>query len=138
MELRHRLGQVQKSEDRRGADADVSSHHSGKFVQIRTSSVELFENPSNPGQEQLAGMGDCDPSSGALEQACSQLGFEPADLSGDRGLGDVQLIGGSGEPAAARYRLEVHKLPKLHRFRMIRDECERKHVLDLSAFDGEP
>ncbi len=136
-ELCHHAGQVQRSEDVGGTDADLAVHHGGEVVEVGAGAVGLGEDRSGPGQEHLASVGEHDASGGAFQQRCPQVGLQAADLGGDRRLGDVEVLGGSGEPAAAHDRFEVDELPQLHPFSMISDECKRKPVLDSSTVPGD-
>ena len=44
----------------------------------------------------------------------SELGLQAADLVGERRLGDVQLLGGTGEVSMACDGLDISQLAQLH------------------------
>ena len=50
----------------------------------------------------------------ALEQLDAELDLERLDLLADRGLGDVELLGGAPEVQLAGDRHEVFELPEFH------------------------
>lgn len=135
-ERSHRCGQINRPEDRRGADADMSAQHVGELVQVGAGSVELLQDAPGPCQEQLAAMGEGHPAGGALQEYGSQLGLQAPDLGRDRRLGHAELLGGAGEAAVPHDRIEIDELAKLHRFIMDRDESQHKMVLDLSLMGG--
>ncbi len=62
----------------------------------------------------LARLGQLDGAGRAAKELDAQLALEPAHLGREGGLGDVELLGGPGEVAMARDRLEVSELAKLH------------------------
>ena len=126
-------GQVERAEDRRGAEGDSAAQGRGELGEVGAGAVEFAEHPPGPGQEQLAGLGERDPPCGAGEQGDAELALEVPDLRGDRRLRDAQPLGGAGEAAAARDRVEVPQLPQLHLLIVQRDECQHKPVLDLSV-----
>ncbi len=138
VKLRQRPGQIQRSQDSGGADAQSPAQHGGHLVQVGARAVELIEHSAYSGVEELAGVGERDTPGGAIEQHHAQLGLEPPDLRGHSRLRNVEVFGGPGEPAAADDGVEIHELPQLHQLRMIDDKCKRKRVLDLSAVSGHP
>jgi hypothetical protein len=62
--------------------------------------------------EGLAGAGRDDAATGADEERRAERALQPADLVGDRGLGDVQRLGGGGERPELGRRAEAAQLLK--------------------------
>ena len=60
--------------------------------------------------QRVAGLGRRQPAAHALEEAHAELGLQPADLLGDRGLRHVQLLGRGRERAVAIGGEEVLEL----------------------------
>ncbi len=104
-------GQVDRGEQLGRADPQLPPGHRGQLGQVGPGPLDLGERAARPGQHQLARGREADPARGALEQGRAELPFQPADLGGHRGLGDVQLLGGPAEPAVPHDRLEVSELP---------------------------
>jgi hypothetical protein len=67
------------------------------------------------GQKQRAGLGGLRPAGAALEQPHAELALERADLLGDRGLRERQLLAGARERALARDLAERQQPPRVHR-----------------------
>ena len=63
----------------------------------------------------LAGVGDRHLPRRPLDQRQADLVLEPADLLGERGLGDVLARRGAGEVALVGERDEVAELAKIHK-----------------------
>jgi hypothetical protein len=66
-------------------------------------------------EQQRTRLGELDVVRGALEQFDTQLGLEQPDLAAQRGLGDVQPLGGAREVAVLRDRDEVAETPQVRR-----------------------
>ena len=54
--------------------------------------LELGQDPARADDQQLAGVGQRHPPRGALDERQAELVLEPADLLGQRGLGDVLAL----------------------------------------------
>ena len=65
-------------------------------------------------KEQLAGLGQFDPTWMALEQLNAELGFEPPHLGRESWLGDPQAFGGAGEASLLGDRDEIAKMSEFH------------------------
>ena len=65
--------------------------------------------------EGLAGVGRGDPASGADEEIGSERPLELADLFGDGGLRDPQLVGRGGEGPELRGGAEAPQLLQCHK-----------------------
>jgi hypothetical protein len=57
---------------------------------------------------------DLDPARGAAEDLDAELELEPADLLGDRGLGEVQLLARLGEGPVAGHGGDAAQVTELH------------------------
>jgi hypothetical protein len=65
-------------------------------------------------EQQHAGGGQVDAARVALEQLDAELGFQPADLRGQRGLGDPNALSGAREAVLFGDRDEVAQMAQLH------------------------
>jgi hypothetical protein len=76
--------------------------------------LDLVEHAARLGQQGLPRTGQPHRPAGPVEQPHAELAFEPGDLLADRGLGDVQPLGGPAEVQLLRDGGEVRQLTKLH------------------------
>jgi hypothetical protein len=67
------------------------------------------------GTKGAARLGRHEPAADALEELDAELGLEPADLLGERRLGEVQRLGGGAERALLEGCYHVLQLLKIHR-----------------------
>lgn len=80
------------------------------YAEAQLSAQHCGEHGPGAREQQRADMGESDAAGGALEQGGAELAFQVADLGGDCGLRDVQLLGCAGEPAEPGDGFEVHEL----------------------------
>ena len=112
-------GQRQRHVDRphrvHRADHHVARAHAGQRLHLGVGRVDLGQDPARARDQRLTGLGDRHPPGGALHQGEADLLLEPADLLGQRGLGDVLASRRAREVLLVGERDEVAQLPKFHK-----------------------
>ncbi len=86
-----------------GLDARQALH-----LGVRT--LDLGQDPARPADELIPGIGHRHVACGALNERQAELLLEPANLLGQRRLGDVLALGGTREIAFLGQRDEIAKL----------------------------
>ena len=89
--------------------------HARERLHLPGRRVDLGEDPARAGHQRAPGLGDRDAPRGPFDQRQSDLLLEPADLLGQRGLGDVLARGGAGEVLLVGQRDQVPELAKFHK-----------------------
>lgn len=99
---------------RRGSDAKApdltTAHHTRPLGEL----VDAIEDLAAPTHEAFSLARQMNPTTGALEEPHTQFHLEVVNLPPQRGLGDPQATGGSGESARLRDRDEVPEVTELH------------------------
>jgi hypothetical protein len=99
VEGREQRRRVERADRRQGADRQPPVHEPVELLQLGDGAVKLGERALRAHGQDLAGLGEPHAPAGAPQQVDAELGLEPADLLGERGLGDVQLAARAGEVA---------------------------------------
>ena len=102
------------------ADEHAAGLHSAQRPELGVGGLELGEHPPGAGHEDIAGVGDRDPASGALDEGQPDLILQSADLLRQRGLGDVLARRGAGEVQFLGQRDQVAELRQFHKPELIR------------------
>jgi hypothetical protein len=112
--MREQPGHVQIAGAQQGSDPDAAAERATELVDVLAGLVELGDDASGAGGDREPGLGRRDAAARALEQRDAQLAFEPAHLVRQRGLGEVQLLGGAREVPVAGDRLDAPQLSHVH------------------------
>ncbi len=95
-------------------DREVS-HRAGRDApRVVSGLVDVGEDRACPLEVGPAGLGEVDAAGGAVEQLDAELGFQLADLLGERRLGHVEPLGGATEVTLLGHRHEVPKVAQIH------------------------
>jgi hypothetical protein len=86
-----------------------------QLVDLRPQRVDFAQDGASSGRHQLAGVGRLDRPGRAAEQLDAKLTLQLAHLMRQRGLGQVELVGGAREMAMPRHGFEVLELAEIHR-----------------------
>jgi len=113
-ELGEHREEVVRADRPRPADADRPAQQPGQLLELVVEIVHLRQHPVRVRQHEPALLGHLDRTASAAEDLDAELGLEPADLLGDRGLGEVQLFRCVGERAVARHRDDRAQVPEFH------------------------
>jgi hypothetical protein len=100
---------------RKTAEDDLSSMKSVEIFDIFPGFGELTEALSGPGQEQGSPSSQAGSSAAPLQEGPSQFVLQLCDLTGQRGLGDVAVLGRGREGSAGCHGYEIPKLMNFHR-----------------------
>ena len=106
--------QQARAQARRGAQPDPPAAQLGQLLHLVPGRVRVGQDAAGQRQQRLAGVGERDVAAGPAEQVRAQLPLQRLDLLGERGLGDVDPLGGPGEVPGLGDRHEVVELLELH------------------------
>ena len=115
VEGREQGGRVERPDRRQRTDREAAVHEPAELLQLGDRAVELGERALRAHGQHLARLGQPDAAARAPQQVDAELGLEPADLLGERGLGDVQLAARAREVPLAGDGEERAQLAELHR-----------------------
>ncbi len=108
------LRQQAGAQARGGAEADPAPAQARDLLYLDPGVLGVGDDPPGQREQRLPGVGEGDVAARAAEQVGAQLPFQGLDLLGQRGLGDVHLLGGAGEVAGVHDGQEVGELLQLH------------------------
>ncbi|CAM5314026.1 hypothetical protein SSPIM334S_01878 [Streptomyces spiroverticillatus] len=103
-----------RAQARGRAQADPAPAQLGQLLDLAAGGVGVGEDTAGEGEEGPAGVGEGDVAPGPGEEVGPQLALQGADLLGQRGLRDVQLLGGAGEVPGLGHGHEIAELLELH------------------------
>ena len=103
-----------RRDGRDDADAYGAAERVFLLEDVAACGFELAKNGAGMGKKGLAKIGEANRAAGAVEQADAKFVFELQDLLGERGLGNVGLLGGPAEGAGFGDGAEVAKLMEFH------------------------
>jgi len=93
--------------DRSGLEPHERAHGFAGLVRRSQSNLCVLD-------EYAPGLGELDPVPGAMEKLDAHLGFDFAQGSGERGLGDTEFLGGSGHVPVRRDRDHLGHRAEFH------------------------
>jgi hypothetical protein len=96
------------------ADPDAPPQDAAQLIDLLACAVDLGQHATSAGSDRQPGLRRPHAPAGALEQRDAQLVLEPAHLMRQRRLGDVKLLGGTGEVSVPGHRLDASQLPHIH------------------------
>jgi hypothetical protein len=95
--------------------AGIGAAHQRQFA---VGGVQLGQDPPRADHQELPRLGERHPPGRALHECQPELVLEPADLLGERRLGNVLERGRAGEVPLLRERNEVAELAQFHKARL--------------------
>ena len=101
------LGQQTGADARGRAEPDPAAAQLRQLLHLDPRGVGVREDPAGQRKQRLARVGQRDVAARPAEQLRAQLLLQGPDLLGERGLGDVHLLGGPGEVPGLGDRHEV-------------------------------
>jgi len=111
-------GEDRRQEFQRGRAGDADDQVAGLSLpgapRRRPRPLDLLQNLSGLPQQGLAGRGQLDRASAAIEQGHAQFVLQRLDLLGERRLGHVQRLGRPAEMPVFREDDEVAEMPEVH------------------------
>ena len=116
MELDQGGGEHARDEARRGPDGEMAPRHARQRPRLGPGRLDVGQDPLHERQQRAAVGGEGDPAlaRAAVEEDHPELVLEQADLARQRGLGQVQPVGGPGEALLLGDRQGVGQLVQLH------------------------
>ncbi len=114
VERAEHLGDEADAQGGRGAEAHPAALEAGELGELAAHRLRVGEHAPGERQQRLARDRQRAAAAGAVEQLGAEILLERGDLAAQRGLGEVQLLGGAGEVAEpgdldeAAQLLEVH------------------------------
>jgi NAD(P)-dependent dehydrogenase (short-subunit alcohol dehydrogenase family) len=103
----------------------------GDLVGVDAERGQLVEDAAGSRQDQLPGAGELDAPRRAVQQQHPQLPLQGLHPRRHRRLGQVQVLGGAGEPAEPGHGLERDQPAQLHGFIVTRDGSHPQPFVDL-------
>ena len=100
----------------------TSAPWASDWAVARATSARLDEVASDR-KEGAPGGGEAQPPVGPVEEAESEVGLEPAQLTRERRLGDVEHPGCRGHGAGVHHGEEVPQQPEVHRMPLRYGKC---------------
>ena len=114
VELRQSRRKERDGERRCRADREPSAPQVGELADLSGGTVDVDEDATRPGQEDLARRSQRDVALHAVEEGSPELLFENADCARHRRLRHAQAARGFGEVPLLGYGHEVAELVELH------------------------
>lgn len=96
------------------ADDELAAGAAGGVLDGGDGEIDLGEDLAGVDVEGAAGVGELDADAVAIEEPGAELLLEGADLAAERGLGDVQPLGGAAEVQLLRHRLKIAQVAQFH------------------------
>ena len=114
MERGQDLGHQADAQRRGGAEAHAALVQAGKFLHLVADGVRVGEHALGQRKEGFAGVRQCDVAPGAVEKRGAEVRFERGNLPAERGLGQVEMRGGTREMADSGDFHETLELFQVH------------------------
>ena len=110
------FGDEADAEGGRRSETHASAAEPCELGHLLTDRVGLCEHPLSAGEQSLSGRGEADVPASPMEELGAEFAFESRDLSAQRRLGQVQVLGGAGEVTEAGDLDEPAELLEVHVF----------------------
>jgi hypothetical protein len=107
------------------ADPDPAGAQPTQRLQVTPGRVETVEDRLGVGEQALPLLGEYDATREPVEHLGTELMLEHSDLPGDRGLGEAQFPGGSGDRTVAGDGTKDLERLDLHGVHARTEPCER-------------
>src|SRR5712691_11337840 len=137
-ELLQQPGQDEQAHRHPPADVELAAVELARLRDLPQGILHVPLDPVGQLQEQLAGGGEGDAAALAMQEQAAQLLLEELDLAADRGLGDVEALGGPREAALLRHRAEHLQLAHVHQLFLFKIVLiSNAHIQDISLCHGD-
>ncbi|MNP38174.1 hypothetical protein D3C76_1316690 [compost metagenome] len=113
-ELRQRLGHQQLGRVGAAAETQLAAFQAVVLQQLVVQALAAGQQAPGVLQHQLALAGEAKLAAAALDQGTIQIAFQGLDAAAERGLAEVDGIGGAHEATVIGQGHEVAKLSKVH------------------------
>ena len=116
VELDERRGEHAGDEARRGTDGEMPPGHPRERPRLGPRGLDVGQDPLHEREQGTAIGGEGDPylTRAPVEEDHTELVLEQANLAGQRGLRQVEAVGGPGEALLLRHGQGVGQLLQLH------------------------
>ena len=114
VERAEHLGDEADAQGGGGAEPHPAALEAGEFGEFAPHRFGVGEHAARERQQRLARDRQRAAAAGAVEQLGAEILLERGDLAAQRGLGEVQLLGGTGEVAEAGHLDEAAQLLEVH------------------------